>query len=213
MIPQEVWQEMKSKPGSQSIATLATLQFLYNLCWSNRITSVLELGGGIGTITRLLKRCGADVDVYEDHPFCVDSLKEIEGIIIITDYKTLPPKRDYDLVIVDGGNGEKSGGYIGAISVILAYVNTRAVYVEGVRSPQRMEIIWSLARRYSFSVQKIKSLVIDGKLHKGGTIYLCWPNNIFARVVSLLIALFFLHGELFLKRHGVIKKKPLTPRA
>ena len=103
-----IYRAFKQKEGSEQIAGPITIQVILNICQNNP-KRILEMGGGIGTISyTLLKNSDAFVDIYEVDDFCLNKLKEnlsgLEGRYqIIENYRILPPQREYDLIIVDGG--------------------------------------------------------------------------------------------------------------
>lgn len=170
------WRRFREKPGSDHMATPVSLQFLKDYCGATKAAHILELGAGIGTMTKFLEEY--EIDAYEDIPFCLGELaKNAPRARVISSYETLPPRRDYDLVIIDGGDGGKNGGYKQATSVILNYVNPQAVYVEGVRTPQRIEVLWSLCGRRALRMRRIRGQEIDGTYYKGGTLFLTPPSR------------------------------------
>src|SRR3989339_1817628 len=105
----EIYDKFKSQSGSQNIASPVTISVLSKMCAIERPKRILEMGGGIGTISyTLLKNSDAFIDIYEDNDFCRNKLKEnlsqFSGRFQIIDtYRILPPVREYDLVIIDGG--------------------------------------------------------------------------------------------------------------
>jgi len=164
MTPQEIHNFFKEKEGSQSIAGIATLEAIVSLCKRDRPATILELGGGVGTISfALLKNCDATIDIYEQNDFCAkmlkENLKEMEGrYTIIPDYIYLPPKREYDLIVVDGGKGKgKDGGFP---QVICSYINSlssvKTIFVEGQRKSQKYWILEALRTRFLYTPTKYK---------------------------------------------------------
>jgi len=198
------WTRFREKPGSDHMATPVSLQFLADYCANARVASILELGAGIGTMTKFLESYA--IDAYEDIPFCLGELaKNAPQAHVVKSYETLPPRRDYDLVIIDGGDGGKNGGYKQATSVLLSYVNPKAVYVEGVRTPQQIEVLWSLCGRRAVKMVRIRGQEIDGQYYKGGTLFLTPPSrpNGLAQikgVASLVYNLSRLRLELLLRK-------------
>lgn len=202
------WRMMRHKLGSDHIASPITLQSLANYCRKHRPATVLELGAGIGTITRWLPRL-AEIDAYEDNEFCLKALEElakIRPITIIKDYHKLPPRRAYDLIIIDGGYGGRDGGYKRSLSVILNYLTTvKTIYIEGIRTTQRYEVIWALAQRYATTMKKIKGTRVDGTFYKGSTAFTCKKAGYFKRIALLFYNLVRIKTELFLKKYGIVK--------
>ena len=100
----------KEQSGSEDIASLCSTQALFNILQSDKPKTILEFGGGIGTLSYLcLKYSDAEIDIYEDNDFCINALKqnlkEFEGrYTLLTDYANLYlPHKSYDLIIGDGG--------------------------------------------------------------------------------------------------------------
>lgn len=170
------WRSFKAKPGGDHIATPVSLDFLSTYCDQKGVQSILELGAGIGTMSALLSR--ETYDAYEDVSFCIDQCRtNAPAVNLITDYRTLPPQQDYDLVIIDGGNGgkmkawgPKNGGYAEATATIVSYVRPKAVYVEGRRTPQLIAALWALSGRYRVRMCRVPGAYVMGSYCKGGTL-------------------------------------------
>src|SRR3989338_2078319 len=119
MKAEEIYALFSAKSGSNEIAGITTMRAVVDFCKKNNPRTILELGGGIGTISyAVLSNCDATVDIYEHNDFCIAALNENlkdykERFSIIPDYLMLPPKREYDLIIIDGGKGkhERDGGF------------------------------------------------------------------------------------------------------
>lgn len=159
----EIYNTFKNKEGSGAIAGTATLKAIIDLVQKNKPLSVLEIGGGIGTISyAILKNCAASLDIYEQNDFCIKKLKEnLKGLenryTIISSYNQLPPKREYDLIVVDGGKGQRDGGYP---QVIAAYIHSlrsiKTIFIEGQRKSQKYWIIDALRTRFLYKPTKYK---------------------------------------------------------
>lgn len=191
----KIYKDFKEQTGSQNIAKPTTIEVLLEVCHEENPKRILEMGGGIGTISYLLlKNSGAVVDIYEDNDFCLrkldEKLSEFNGRYnIITDYKTLPPVKDYDLVVVDGGSGRKNdGGYKMAVSNILSHLNSvKTVYIEGQRHVQRTLILKSLAKKYLYTLIRYDRVFFEGKQLTGGVRIKCKPNKSkFLRFINLI---------------------------
>jgi len=132
---------------------------------------VLELGGGIGTATQAIADYGGyGIDVYEHDPEFRDLLRKnvhtLGYLNIIDSYFTLPPKRRYDLVVIDGGKNEREGSFPQAVaSILLSVSGYKAILIEGKRKSQRywVEHLRLVKRPY-------KKLEHKGP-EKGGVIY------------------------------------------
>ena len=90
-----------------------------------------------------MKHSQAEVDIYEVNEFCINALKknltEFEGrYTIINSYCMLPPNREYDFMIIDGGRGKpQDEGFAEAPFFFLRYIQSiKTIYVEGVRTVQ-----------------------------------------------------------------------------
>jgi len=194
--------------GSEHIATSINLQIVIDLCNELKPVRVLELGGGIGTITyTLLENSSAIVDVYEDNSFCIDQLKKNllsfkNRYNIINNYKLLPPARNYDLIVIDGGNGKKhDGGFADSIYYYLSYINTvKIIFVEGHRKMQSFWARKALRKKYWYSINVFKS-----EFEKGCSVIRCK-----ASMSRLLKNINFIYWEL---RLWVMVKNYLSYKA
>ena len=156
----------KQKDGSDAISGVATLDALIEICKERNPKTILELGGGIGTITyALLANSDATVDVYEHNEFCRKQLHENfkmyrERMRVVPSYDILPPRSKYDLIIVDGGKGkghndERDGGYpriIGAYLQSLDAINI--LFIEGQRKSQKFWILQTIRTQYTYRVKR-----------------------------------------------------------
>ena len=196
-----VYERFRGLPRAEHIAKPATLHVLARLCRRERLERVLELGGGLGTISYLLlKGSPARLDVYEHDPYfagkLAENLREFSGRFqILNDYRLLPPLRDYDLVVVDGGQARKgeddpSHGFNESVWHYLSYLkNVRFVYVEGHRHIQRTWVRKALARRYRYSLERHADTQYQGEVLNGGVLIACRPSN--SRLGKLLNYLFW----------------------
>ncbi len=172
----EIYNNFKSLPGSEHIAKPTSISALLLICEEKKPKRVLELGGGIGTISHtLLTHSDAFVDIYEDNDYCIKRLREnlraFQGrFSIIEDYRILPPAREYDVVIIDGGDGApKDGGYGLAIWLFLHYIKSvRVVYVEGYRVLQRAFVRRALGKRFILKFTRYKDVYNKGVKWHGG---------------------------------------------
>lgn len=170
----DIYSEFKKKEGSQHIATPVSIEVLLRL----NPKTVIEMGGGIGTLTYTLTSLGASVDVYEDNVFCQRELnKNVSGHNLLKDYDIVPPRKEYDLLIVDGATGKwNDGGSISAVDKILnSLESVKHVYIEGGRNMQRSRVRKILKRKYVYTLTNF-----TGDM-KGGLLIKCRksPNRIF----------------------------------
>ena len=208
-IADQVHRKFSSMPDAKHIATLVNIRRIVDLCMIQKPDRVLELGGGIGAISYAILACSdAFLDIYEDNLFCQDrlreNLKDFEGrYSIIPTYRMLPPEREYDLMIIDGGQKEL---YHPEWFYVRYLDNLRSIYIEGKRRSQYAWVSKGLFPHYAFVVEKIPDQIIGGSFYKGGTLIQCRKSaNIlgsFARYLYYRIREDFLLDRLikFLKR-------------
>lgn len=183
----DIYSKFKNKEGSGHIATSTSIEVLLRL----NPQTVLEMGGGIGTLTHTLASLGSKVDVYEYNTYCQEQLsKNVSDYTLLKDYNISPPKREYDLVIVDGGSGKQhhvgnthDGGTVDTVNNILNNLeNIKDVYIEGVRNIQRTRVRKILKNKYIYTLTNF-----TGDM-KGGLMIHCrksknpifkWVNYIF----------------------------------
>lgn len=179
---QEVYKNFCDQTGSEHIGRLVSIQALINICSKEKPQTVLEMGGGIGTFTNVLARfSSAFIDVYEDNTFCAERLREnLKGFAsrynLISSYKTRPPKKRYDLIIIDGGSGaEGDGGYPnGAFDFVMNIDRVKTIYVEGRRILQRKLAKKALLKKgYIYLPISYSDQLIDGMRQKGGQKIIC----------------------------------------
>ena len=174
MSPQEIYEMFKKKSGSNAISGIATLNAVIDCAINDRPKTVLELGGGIGTISyAILKNCDATIDIYEHDDYCRKTLKETlvgmeNRFNVISDYNQLPPKRSYDLMVVDGGGGgaeNYDGGFPQAVGAyIQSLTGLKTIIVEGQRKPQKNWILKALRPRFVYKITKYPDLTGGKKI-------------------------------------------------
>ena len=171
----EIFNTFKKKEGSKHIATPLSIQVVRML--AKRSKKILEIGSGIGTLSyTILANSDVWLTMYEDNAFCIGELKknlrEFYGrSTLITSYTKMPPEQYFDLVIVDGGNGqEHDGGYKKFIFDLFSTTYPKVIYIEGVRRPQRRMIRDALRGRFVLRTKKVRY----SGAYKGGTLYYCY---------------------------------------
>ena len=177
----EIYNYFKQQSGSEHIAKPTTIEILLDICREQQPKKILELGGGIGTISYLLlSNSTAQVDIYEDNDFCFNKLEERifpfgdVRFKVIKNYHEMPPAKEYDLVIVDGGSGKGrgkdfDGGYMMAVSDILKCIDpVKTIYVEGYRHIQRWLIFKVLRKKYTYKLIRYDETSFQGKRLSGG---------------------------------------------
>jgi hypothetical protein len=139
------------------------------------------LGSGIGTITyTLLEYSEASVDSYESNEWCRAQLTSNIGhsprVTVIPTYRLLPPRREYDLVIVDGGTGRDRDFEDATINTVEIFLKSLdrvgTILVEGDRVTQRVLIRRALKdQHYLFRPSRTRSKGLE----KGCTVYFVRP--------------------------------------
>lgn len=158
----QIWQMFKEKSGSETIAGQETLEEIIHYLKNHHVHNILELGAGIGTISyAALRNSHAHIDLYEPNEFCINELQKNlsefnDRYTLIDNYRTLPPKKSYDLVIVDGGAGERNNGSEQrTVFLFLSWLNSvNCVYVQGYRYGQRVFIRKALRDKYVYKMVK-----------------------------------------------------------
>ena len=182
----DIYNSFKNKEGSEHIATPISIDALLRL----NPKTVLEMGGGIGTLTYALTSLGAEVDVYEDNEYCQVQLeKNVTGHNLLKSYDILPSKKEYDLLIVDGASGKKhDGGSVDAVEKILNSVDTvRSVYIEGGRNVQRTRVRKILKNKYTYTLTNFTGDMKGGLLircRKSKNTVFRWANYIFWELIE-----------------------------
>lgn len=168
MTGQEIYTMFKTKQGSEAISGVATLDAVISFLKKNNFQTILELGGGIGTISYvLLSNSDASIDIYEPNEFCQKALREnLTGMggrySILPSYDILPPRRNYDLIVVDGGKGTGNQsigiadyGYPQLIAAYIASLQSiKTIFVEGQRKSQKFWILEALRTRFIYTPYK-----------------------------------------------------------
>src|SRR3989338_7153575 len=209
----EHYQSYRIKEYSGAIAKPVSLEVIINICREENPKSILEIGGGMGTITHLLlKETSAHVDTYEPDLFCIEKmrehLKEYNGRFeIIESYRILPPRRDYDLIIVDGGTSKgKDSGYSIMIWLFIHYLeNVKIIFVEGNRTLQKILIRKALSRRFIYSIKKFPAIIYNSERLPGGTKITCsesasriyrWLNYIYWEIREQTAIIYFIRYQM-----------------
>jgi hypothetical protein len=106
-----IHREFKSKPESNFIASEFALYHIAEFLSTHRIASVLEVGAGIGTITKLLLTHPARptaITSTEEVPVCLEELgknladTEKRGWRLVNGISEIDKDWEFDLVIFDG---------------------------------------------------------------------------------------------------------------
>ena len=157
------------------------IEVLIQICHDIEPKNVLELGGGKGTLTyTVLKYSNAFVDSYEPVQKFMEIMKTNlndfeDRYAIIPSYNTLPPKRNYDLIIVDGGKNESEDSFPKAIASYLVSQNTiKTILIEGQRKSQKY---WITETIWPFYIYRLKKYGYEKGEKKGVLRIDCVPSR------------------------------------
>jgi hypothetical protein len=146
---ESIWTEYALKPHSKHMATLSALSCLSQLMEERKPDRVVEIGGGIGTITCLMmahEHPPALLCTFEDTPLC---LPQLEALFRALNPSFLNPTPDRwrivkskaelsnmiaDLLVIDGTIDDSDP----ALSCIRPGT---AIFLEGNRGPERSAVI------------------------------------------------------------------------
>ena len=175
----DTYKEYREKEVSGAIAKPVSLGKVIEICKAESPKTILEIGGGMGTLTEvMLKNSEAHIDVYEPDEFCRtkmdEHLKEFNGrYSIVPSYRFLPPRKEYDLMVVDGGTRKgKDGGYTKMIWLFTHYLdNVKTIYVEGNRALQRIMLRRALKSRFTYTIERYKAIEYKGTKLPGGSLF------------------------------------------
>lgn len=174
---EDIYRFFKTQSGSYAIAKPHNIEAIIHFCRQKQPKRVLELGGGIGTLSyTILSVSDATIDIYENNDFCQNKLNENlkawpGRFQIIEDYKTLPPAKEYDVVIIDGPDppGLPAHRVVLTENIIGSLDRIGTVFVEGLRHNQRRAAQRCLAKKSGYRLQKIPGRDMPGDtLSKGG---------------------------------------------
>jgi protein-L-isoaspartate O-methyltransferase len=113
-IAASIYREFRAKPESQFIASEFALFHLAEFLSTHRINSALEIGAGIGTITKLMlsHKCRPEnITSTESHPLCIRELEknlarvDKRGWRLLGGISEFSSDEAFDLVIFDGTLG------------------------------------------------------------------------------------------------------------
>lgn len=182
-----LYDKFKKQSGSEQIAEPISIQVIFDICRQKKLERVLEMGGGLGTLSyTLLKYSSAFVDIYEVNDFCKKKLKENLSDFagryqILESYRLLPPAMEYDLLIIDGGNGKDwDKGFSSSIWFYLHYLKSvKIIYLDGKRHIQRLWARKALRQKYLYKLQRYSAVNSQGALVHRGLKIICQPHNFF----------------------------------
>ena len=142
--PEQIHALFSKQIGAYAIATPININAIIAFCVSKKPKRVLELGGGIGTLTYcVLNYTEAIVEVYEENSFCREKLGQnldrwSERVVLKESYAEDPNFADYDLVMIDGPDSvtiEERDRL--TYQVLGSLRNIGSFFIEGSRYSQR----------------------------------------------------------------------------
>lgn len=141
--------------GSGQIALIYSLEKLDELLKFYRPTNILELGGGIETISELLLlKSDANIDVVENNDYCREKMdKNLSHLreYKLIDYNFLSSGSQADMLVIDVNNG------IFNLSKLIGLMpNLKVIFIEGHHLAHRLNI--SRALRKKGSIQEFHDL-------------------------------------------------------
>jgi hypothetical protein len=136
----EVHSRYAAMAGSEQVALLFSIQELIKHLDQTSPRKVLELGGGIGTLTECLLRFSkSDLTVVENNEFCLNKMKKnlesFRHFNLVTTYENLAPYSDFDMLIIDVNNG-----IFNVKSLLFSAKNVSVIFIEGHHLAHRLNI-------------------------------------------------------------------------
>lgn len=174
-LAQAVYEEFSLKQHSRHIATLSALACLAQTLTLHKPKRVVELGGGIGTITALMGRHPDRPPLLmtlEDSPLCLPSLKEVFGEYAGRGWEIISTPAPLvglaaNLLIVDG--------YCNSNAELGVIKDSTMVFFEGNRGPERERVRdWVLGRGLKVTITEHKLTMRDQDVEGKG----CWIGRV-----------------------------------
>lgn len=134
------------KIGGEQVALEFSIKSLQSLLNIKKPKYVLELGGGLGTLTELiLTKSDAKLDVVENNEWCVNQLlinmTQFREFNLIDSYLKLETNHEADFLVVDVNNG------IYPISNLVKNSrNIHTIFIEGHHLAHRLSISRALSQ-------------------------------------------------------------------
>ena len=174
--PEQIHAFFSNQIGAYAIATPININAIIAFCVSKKPERVLELGGGIGTLTYcVLNYTEAIVEVYEENGFCREKLRQnldrwSDRVILKESYAQDPDLADYDLVMIDGPDSRTIEERDGLTYQVLGGLrNIESFFIEGSRYSQRQLAQSRMADISLYFLERVRGKEIDGLgLMKGG---------------------------------------------
>jgi hypothetical protein len=174
--PEQIHALFSKQIGAYAIATPININAIIAFCVSKKPKRVLELGGGIGTLTYcVLNYTEAIVEVYEENGFCREKLRQnlnrwSERVVLKESYAQTPNLTEYDLVMIDGPDSvtiEERDRL--TYQVLGGLRNIRSFFIEGSRYSQRQLAQSKMADISLYFLERVRGREVEGLgLMKGG---------------------------------------------
>jgi phospholipid N-methyltransferase len=138
--PKKLHDKYRQKDGGEQVALEFSISSLQSLLHTKKPKYILELGGGLGTLTELiLTQSDAKLDVVENNKWCVNQLQsnmsQFREFNLIDDYAKLKTNHEADFLVVDVNNG------IYPISKLVKNSrNIHIIFIEGHHLAHRLSI-------------------------------------------------------------------------
>ena len=174
--PEQIHALFSKQIGAYAIATPININAIIAFCVSKKPKRVLELGGGIGTLTYcVLNYTEAIVEVYEENGFCREKLRQnlnrwSERVVLKESYGEDPNFADYDLVMIDGPDSVtiKERDRL-TYQVLGSLRNIGSFFIEGSRYSQRQLAQRKMADISLYFLERVRGKEVAGLgLMKGG---------------------------------------------
>jgi hypothetical protein len=172
-LAEEIFLRYSTKSGSEQCASLFSIKSLEFLIINNSFSKILELGGGLGTLTELMLRISeSDLITVENNSFCINeiekNLSDQRPYKLLKDYDQIY-QFDFELLVIDVNNG-----IFNISELIKQSTNCRAIFIEGHHLAHRINISREIFRKRR--IQKLKDMrPARGK--KGCAVFLSEVDN------------------------------------
>jgi len=179
-VADEIYRQFNNKGGSEQIASLFAIRLLLRLVDIYQVSSVLELGAGIGTLTSaILAGTNASVTAYENSTYCIGELKEntknYRTFDLITGYEELTNSQA-EMLIVDINTS------IFNIKKLVQESNFKVIFIEGHQLAQRVNVISGIRRD-----QKLRYLDFrDRNCSKGAGVFFLSSKMSGYRIIDMI---------------------------
>lgn len=172
-IAEEIFLRYSTKSGSEQCASLFSIKSLEFLIIKNSFYNILELGGGLGTLTELMLQVSeSDLITVENNSFCINeiekNLSNQRPYKLLIDYEQIE-RFDFELLVIDVNNG-----IFNVSDLVKRSTNCRVIFIEGHHLAHRINISREVFRKRQ--IQKLEDLrPARGK--KGCAVFLLEVDN------------------------------------